>query len=148
MGIGRFAVLAGVLVTICSARAAELRYEGSSGVLPDDPQWQWGYQVLNKNFLTPQTTATAAGGVTTLDSTAQASDLAGYTTHVPNLFTTGFTYVHTIPLDRNPGFEADFTVKLTSEQHSSTDRAGFSVVALSSDATPMGIELAFWTNEI
>jgi hypothetical protein len=137
-----------VAVAVASASGAELRYEGSSGVLPNDAQWQWGYQVLNKNLLVPQVTAVASGGVTTLDSTAQASDLAGYTTHVPNLLNTSFTYVRTIPLDRNPGFEADFTVKLASEQHTSNDRAGFSVVALSSDATPLGIELAFWQNEI
>ncbi len=132
-----------------TARAAP-QYDGSSNQLPT--QQNWGYQALNKaNPLTPaQATAVAGGGVTTLDTTPQINDLAGYATHISNLLSPGLAYTDpdVVPLNRTTGFELDFTVKVLSENHTSNDRAGFSVLALSSDATPMGIELGFWTNEV
>ncbi len=49
-------------------------------------------------------------------------------------------------LNRNTGYAIRFDVSVTAESHSSNDRAGFSIIALSSDL--QGIELGFWTNEI
>ncbi len=49
-------------------------------------------------------------------------------------------------LDRNTGFELSFRAALLNEGHSSNDRAGFSVILLSSDL--YGIELGFWSSQI
>lgn len=49
-------------------------------------------------------------------------------------------------LDRGLGFELSFVLAITSENHASVDRAGFSVLLLGSDSR--GIELGFWENEI
>ncbi len=49
-------------------------------------------------------------------------------------------------LDRTQGFELSFTAQVLSENHSSNDRAGFSVLLLGADR--QGIELGFWQNEI
>ena len=42
--------------------------------------------------------------------------------------------------------DLDTALKLLSETHSTNDRAGLSLIVLSSDLR--GIELGFWTNEI
>lgn len=140
------------LLSSASTSQAVVLYDGSSNVTPDQVPWSWAYQVLNKsNPLMPhQVTQSASGGATQLDSTAEINDVAGYTTHIPNLFSSGFSYIHPNlqTLDRSTGFVVEFTVRINSESHSSNDRAGFSVVALSSDAAPLGIELAFWDNEV
>jgi hypothetical protein len=147
-------IAAGVLASFFFAamsHAAPL-YNGSSNLLPSDSAWHWGYYALNLSnpFTAVQATATASGGVTTLDTTPTSSDAAGFETHISNLLSPGLAYSDpdVVPLDRSTGFELDFSVKLLSETHNSADRAGFSVIALSSDASPMGIELGFWTNEV
>ncbi len=143
-----------LLLAFATASRAQPSYFGSSGVLPTQAPWNWGYQALNKsNPLTPAVAmAAAGGGVTMLDTSGQIADVAGFTTHVPNLLSPGFAYVHPnlAPLDRNAGFEVDFTLRIIDEQHSSADRAGFSVTVLSSVASPgpPGIELSFWKNEV
>lgn len=83
-------------------------------------------------------------GVTLLDTWAQTSDMAGYFPK-PGLVT---------PQDRNMGFTVHFTVQITQEEHSASDkngdgvgdRAGFSVIALAQDLR--GIELGFWADEV
>lgn len=75
-----------------------------------------------------------ANGVTTLDTTSNISDHAGY-------FGSGVPI-----LDPTTGFSIRFTVQLISETHNSTDRAGFSIIVL--DNNVKGIELGFWTNQI
>jgi hypothetical protein len=141
-----------VLGSLAAPLQAAPQYDASSSALPNQSPWNWAYQTVNKsNPLTPtQATANISGGVASLNTSAVMADAAGYFTHLPNLITPGlsFTDPDVVPLDRTAGFEIDFTMKLLSEQHSSTDRAGFSVIALSSDATPLGIELGFWQNEV
>jgi hypothetical protein len=67
----------------------------------------------------------------------------GYSTH--SFF--GIRKNNAFPvLDREAGFELAFTARLFSEQHSSANRAGFSVILLGSDSR--GIELGFWQDEI
>jgi hypothetical protein len=125
------------------------QYDGSTNLLPNQSPWNWGYLALNTlpPFFNYQATIAAGDGVTTLDTTLQMSDRAGFATHIPSPFT--YTDPDVVPLNLSSGFELDFAVKLLSEDHSgSANRAGFSVIALSSDATPMGIELGFWTNEV
>lgn len=87
----------------------------------------------------PNATQSFAAGVTTLDTTQKKSESAGYSAGIFN---------KPAPmLDRAAGYSVRFTTQLISEDHAGTnDRAGFSVIALSSDNT--GIELGFWTDQI
>ena len=85
-----------------------------------------------------------AEGATTLDTSAQQADAAGY-----------FGNPKVIPaLDRAAGFALSFTVQLIEEYHADSDkdgdgvgdRAGFSVLVLSSDTR--GIEIGFWPDQV
>lgn len=49
-------------------------------------------------------------------------------------------------MDRAAGFVVSFILRVVAEEHVSTDRAGFSVIALAADL--WGIELGFWTNAV
>jgi len=77
---------------------------------------------------------TFSDGITTLDTTASQAIHAGYFSQSP------------LKLDRETGYTLRFTTHLLSESHTGPDRAGFSVIALSSDL--QGIELGFWEDEI
>lgn len=89
-------------------------------------------------------TQTYAGGATTLDSSANIHDAAGYFVHPRGAPT----------LDRQAGYTLSFSVQLLAEDHTPSDknadgvgdRAGFSVIALSSDTR--GIELGFWLDQV
>jgi hypothetical protein len=85
-----------------------------------------------------------ADGCTILDSQASQIDAAGY-----------FADPRTLPaLDRQRGYALQFAVQVVEEYHADSDkdgdgvgdRAGFSVIALSSDTK--GIELGFWEDQI
>jgi hypothetical protein len=88
--------------------------------------------------------ASAVQADATLDTTPATGDLAGFfarPARVP-------------PLDRQAGYTLRFRVQLSSEAHAGSDRnndgvddrAGLSVLALSSDAR--GIELGFWSDRV
>src|SRR5277367_172646 len=50
-------------------------------------------------------------------------------------------------LDHNAGYTIDLSMQTVSETHDATnDRAGFSLIAISSDE--MGIEIGFWDDEV
>jgi hypothetical protein len=49
-------------------------------------------------------------------------------------------------LDRAAGFRLSWTLRVTQETHQNANRAGFSVILLSSDRR--GVELGFWGNEV
>jgi len=130
--------LAWSLLVVRVSSAAVL-YTGSLNTTPDVQNWFYG--------TSGSPTQSAAGGVTTL--TSSVSDSAGYAAHVSGTIgAVPFNSSHPLlgTLDRTTGYTARFTAQVTSESHSSTDRAGFSIIALSSDK--VGIELGFWTNEI
>ena len=89
-------------------------------------------------------TQTFAEGCTILDSNTNQLDAAGY-----------FANPRALPaLDRAAGYALRFSVQLVSEYHADSDkdgdgvgdRAGFSVIVLSSDT--QGIELGFWEDQI
>ena len=113
-------------------------------------------------------TQTLNGGSTTLNSLANPSIYAGYSTHTavpvvsvlpPALISVTFSPKNAaVPvLDRTLGYRVRFDVKINSEDHSPddsdkneddlSDRAGFSLVAISSDGQK-GVEIGFWDNEI
>ena len=102
-------------------------YDGSLGGLPNTQGMLYQTSSL-------EVTESFANGATTLDTTAQRSDRAGY---FPVLAPT---------LDRTVGYLVNFTAQVITETHVSNDRAGFSLIVLSSDK--QGIELGFWTDEI
>ncbi len=81
-------------------------------------------------------TQTFTESLTVLDTTAQASDYAGY-------FAKSGLYR---PLDRREGFTLQFRTQVVTETHLNNDRAGFSVLVVSSDT--LGIELGFWNDEV
>jgi hypothetical protein len=68
------------------------------------------------------------------DTTTSTSTLAGW------------SQIATNNLNRTNGFSLHFTLRLNAETHSSTNRAGFSVIVLTDDAR--GLELAFWKDRI
>ena len=118
-------------------------FNGSLGTTPAAQGFTYGsYYGDNPYLYIPAhgATETISNSVAILDSTTEVNDHAGNggnQTYVPKLPS---------PLDRNLGFRYSFTVKLDSESHTTPDRAGFSVIAISQDL--QGIELGFWTDHI
>lgn len=87
-----------------------------------------------------------SSGGTTLTSTALMADMAGYSNHT---VAAAQPVNSAFPaLDRQTGVSLDFRVRLINENHQDSTRAGFSVTLLDQSATPLGIELGFWTNSI
>jgi hypothetical protein len=114
-------------------------YDAALGGTPDT-QGKLAFRV------SPDALATQAfaEGCTILDSIASEPDAAGY-----------FADPRAIPaLDRAAGYVLRFSVQVVAEYHADSDknddglgdRAGFSVIVLSSDAK--GIELGFWEDQI
>ncbi|MFN8501645.1 hypothetical protein [Kouleothrix sp.] len=114
-------------------------YHAERGGTPDSQG-----QLLYRSSPEAQATQTFVGGATVLDTSANIHDAAGY-----------FLHPRVAPvLDRRAGYALHFTVQLLAEDHApsdkngdgSGDRAGFSVIALSSDTR--GIELGFWLDQV
>jgi|tagenome__1003787_1003787.scaffolds.fasta_scaffold20885749_2 hypothetical protein len=126
------------------ANAPVVLYNAALGTTPDKQGFQ--YQAINgaNPFVPPAATQVYANGATTLDTTTQKNDLAGYAAATPD-----------VPvLDRSLGYSVDFAVQIQQEDHAGSDRngdniddrAGFSLIVLSSDKK--GVELGFWKDEI
>jgi hypothetical protein len=137
-------LLAGVAAgpAVARALAVVVLYDGALGTGTPDTQ---GFLYLTRPT-PPQLAAvqTYAGGVTTLTTTLETSDQAGY-----------FARANLMPsLDRTAGFTVSFTVQVVAEEHSASDkngdgigdRAGFSVILLAGDTR--GVELGFWQDEV
>lgn len=107
-------------------------YDGTLGSLPGAQGFLY---LTNPIFGAAATQAPIAGGVR-LTTTAVRTEQAGY-----------FGRSAAVPvLDRAAGYVVRFTAQVVTESHVSPHRAGFSLIALSSDTR--GIELAFWTDEV
>jgi hypothetical protein len=128
-----------LLVCLCSAAHAGVLYDGSISALPTTQGWSY----LTDPFLGASATQTAGAGLVVLDSTPATSDSAGYFSHFPVI---GSPHASLPTLDRTLGYTVTFRAQVLSESHSSTDRAGFSVIVLSDDV--LGIELGFWAGEV
>jgi hypothetical protein len=102
-------------------------YDGGLGTTPD----QQGFTYLAFGTLASQQ---FANGATILDTTADGSEQAGYFIR------------ETQKLDRALGYKVRFTIQVEEENHANPHRAGFSMIILSDDL--LGLELAFWENEI
>jgi hypothetical protein len=112
-------------------------YNSNLNTLPSAQGWSYA-------SLPPIITPTAASGVTNLNTLSDS-----------NLYA-GFSRTDQI-LDRTQGYSLSFTAQVLTETRTNTadknndgkdDRAGFSVIILSNDATPLGIELGFFSNSI
>lgn len=122
----RSITLAGLALSVlASAADAQVLYDGSLGTTPTS-QGLFAFP--------PGPFYSTAGGATTLDTTASDTIAAGYTSSVP------------LTLNRAAGYTIRLDASLLSNAGTNPDRAGFSLIALSSDK--VGIELGFHTNEI
>ncbi|MHC4623353.1 MAG: choice-of-anchor Y domain-containing protein [Planctomycetota bacterium] len=123
------------LVACASVVQAVVLYDGSLGAGDQTPSGQ-GWWYLTDPISGALATQSASGGITTLDTTPVISESAGY-----------FSTPLMLTLDRSgDGYTVRFDTRIVSETHNNDDRAGFSVLALSSDLK--GVEIAFWPNEI
>jgi hypothetical protein len=111
-------------------------YDGLS--LPSQTPAQQGWLYQGTSIPTsPSVTATTSG---TILNTGSSTNYAGYFKPAPN------------PLNRITGYSVQFNVKVNSESHSNTNRAGFNLIVTSAsvpgETQPYGIELGLWTNSI
>jgi hypothetical protein len=107
--------------------SAQVLYDASLGTLPAAQSWTYA--------AVPGTAVQSlSGGAVQLNTTVTSTEQAGYSRLAP------------VPLNRTNGFTLKFNANVVTEGHSSTNRAGFSVILLSDDKK--GIELDFWTNTI
>jgi hypothetical protein len=134
--IGLAIGIAGVSAAPASAGAPIVLYDGALGNRPDDQ----GFTFL----AVPNVAPSISGGATILNTSSSKKIFAGYFSKpTPRLV-----------LDRAIGYTVSFTVQVELEDHAGSnrnndsleDRAGFSVIVLSSDKR--GIELGFWKNRI
>ncbi|KAA3664869.1 MAG: hypothetical protein DWQ04_03530 [Chloroflexi bacterium] len=113
-------------------RTSIVFYDGALGGTPNEQDM--AYETEGIPF--SQVTQTFSNGATTLDSTANILDYAGY----------GITTTLVPTLEPIMGFQLNFTAQVISETHDVDNRAGFSVILLGEDL--QGIELAFWEGKI
>lgn len=119
-------------------------YDGASGVTPDlfNPPSYLGFANIGAG------SQTAAGGVTTLNTSSPQGTFAGYS----NYALTGGLVNNSLPpliLDNNAGYTLSFTVKINAQTNTGTNgafRAGFSAIVLGSDKK--GIEIGFRNTDI
>ncbi|NDJ16205.1 hypothetical protein [Myxacorys almedinensis] len=133
--------LTSTLLLLGAAKTQALTlYNGSLGTPPGSQGW-----TFVPGFSPPFATQTSDSTGTTLNTTANDSIQAGYSRSDQSF-------------DRSAGYTLRFDLQLLSENHANpnaqnnpgtdsiSDRAGLSIIALSSDQ--QGIELGFWDNEI
>ena len=122
------ALLALFCVTAFAAPApAAVIYDAGLNTLPSAQ----GFAFLS---LPPGAVQSVAGGVYTLDTTASSSISAGSSRA-------------DLPLDMDQGIRLTIRMRVVSESHSTSDRAGFSIILVGSDPT-RALDLAFWDNEV
>ncbi|MEY2911046.1 MAG: Leukotoxin [Cyanobacteriota bacterium] len=114
-------------------------YNATLNNLPSTQGWTYT-SLPNPPGITP----IVANGVTNLNTLANSSFYAGFARNDQ-------------VLDPTQGYTLSFTAQVLSESRQTTanrnndgkdDRAGFSVILLSGDSTPLGIELGFFSNSI
>jgi len=136
--LGRVAIVLLWMATVVSSARGELVTLYSGSGLPSAEPWL----VYGFDSITGASQTSVAGGVRLVTDEAARAGYSNYTV-IP---TTALKNPAFPTLHRANGFELSFSLALTAESHTSSDRAGFSVILLGSDAK--GIELGFWQNEI
>ena len=118
-----------LLAGLLAAGPPTVLYDGALGSPPEAQRLAYADPLGLASRLT-------AGGATTLDTTFDNGVQAGYT----------LTPTLALTLDRAAGYQLVFAAQLLTETHASPHRAGFSLIALSSDR--LGIELGFWMDQV
>lgn len=120
-------------------------YDGSLGGTPTSQGWL--------SFTSTGGTQTTIGSQTNLNTLANSSFFAGYSNYngslsnTPSVITPTSLVNASFPtLNRTSGYTVSFTVQLLSQFNDSPNRAGFSVIALSSDKK--GIEIGLRNSDI
>jgi len=124
------------VASAASSRADVVLYDPGSGQFPDGSSWGWAYSAQSDSNSSDARSIDAAAGRTTLDTTANNDIRAGYALTSPVLPS----------LDRAVGFTLSLGLQVLDEAHASADRAGFSLIVLTSDRR--GIELGFWNDRV
>jgi hypothetical protein len=106
---------------------SQVLFDGSLAVPPAEQGWDYAALPGTAEW-------TTTDGSTWLDTTALRNEQAGIARLAP------------VALDRAFGFAIEFVVRVAEEEHSSEDRAGFSVIVLDQEAR--GIELGFWEDRV
>ena len=129
--------IAGVSAAPAPAAIAPIvLYDGAQNNRPDDQGFTF--------FAAPSVSPSISGGATVLNTSSKKNIFAGYFSKpTPQL-----------ELNRAIGYTVGFTIQVELEDHSGSDRnkdgkddrAGFSLIVLSSDKR--GIELGFWKDRI
>jgi hypothetical protein len=114
-------ILCGIIET-----RAQVLYDAGLGTYPEGQGWS--YAALGA------VTKTLTNNSVFMDTSATLSTQAGWSQIIPT------------SLNRTNGFTLLLSALLDSESHSSTNRAGFSLIVLGDDKR--GIELGFWTNSV
>lgn len=125
---------------------SKVLYDGALGGTPDTQ----GFFYLPVG----QAGNTWAGGITTLNTFTNTTTQAGYANAIPPLVPIPSSFP---VLNRATGYTLRFSAQIISEAHPIAssdrngdgigDRAGFNVIAISSDGQ-WGIELGFWADQI
>ena len=169
-GIGSNTPTRTILVTSVndapSIGITQVLYDGSTNRLPTSAGAD-GLSITSAPWLAYRESALVAGTATqtaTAGNTTLTTDGSVYAGYINYTFAeklgapSSLTNPKFPVLDRNAGYLLSFNAKVLSESHSTSanandrngdgkaDRAGFSVIALSSDKR--GIELGFWTDRI
>ena len=105
-------------------------YTAGLGTTPASQNW------LSLTNISGAIETTSTNG-TKLNTTAINSIYAGYSNYTATLVNSNFP-----TLNRTSGYSLSFNMRLLAESRTNSDRAGFSVIAISSDGT-RGIELGF-----
>ena len=134
LGMTAVSMLLVHLQTAVAGTVTTILYDGSLGGTPDTQAMLYLTQP-SPPFPPSQATQIFSNNLTILDTTATNNDYAGY-----------FGDESVPVLSRTLGFTLSFAVQIDSESHANDDRAGFSVILLSSDVE--GIELGFWEDEV
>lgn len=130
-------LFAALLCQTASATTVVL-YDDTAGNLPANQAW---LVYADDSLLggSASQTAEPSGVELTTDEMVRA----GYSNHFPTSFLKNVDFP---TLDSTTGVSIAFELQLAAETHSSSDRAGFNVIAL--DHAGNGIELGFWLGEI
>ena len=140
----KLAVSFAFCILLTSTSYAQSLYDGTANAGNETPDVQ-GWQYIADPIYGSLASNTASGGRTYFYTIAAENTQAGYFSSNPFL---GASHpaLNGVTLDRTAGFSLEFGLKVNLETHSSSDRAGFSVILLSHDL--YGIELGFWQDEI
>lgn len=111
-----------------ASAAATVLYDPGLGALPSQQAWL-------PLVLGGAATQSVVSGAYTLDTTGATVGVWGNGRLSPQ------------PLDTQAGFELRFALQLLTENHSSSNRSGYSVLVVGSDPT-RALELAFWADRI